>query len=314
LTPARPRAAFLGSPEFAVPSLRALVRIADVPLVVTQPARPAGRGRRIEPTAVQVAATALGLPVLEWERGQRRAVESRLADLQLDVLVVVAFGHILRPTALATARRGAVNVHASLLPRWRGVAPIERAILAGDSETGVTLMVLDAGIDTGPTLAMQRVTIGREDTRVSLTERLAQAGAQLLEAHLAAWVEGRLAAVPQPEAGASYAPKLEKSEGRLDWNDDAASLAARVRGLYSWPGAFTTLAGRDLKVHAAGALAAPATAPPGTIVRADAAGVEVACGSGRLELREVQLAGKARTAAVELVRGRVLRAGQRLGS
>jgi methionyl-tRNA formyltransferase len=225
----------LGSPEFAVPSLRALVRIAEVPLVVTQPARPAGRGRHIEPTAVQVrrrGARLAGPRMGAWPEACRR---SRLADLQLDVLVVVAFGHILRPTALATARLGAVNVHASLLPRWRGVAPIERAILAGDPETGVTLMVLDAGIDTGPTLAMQRVTIGHEDTRVSLTERMAQAGAQLLEAHLAAWVEGRLAAVPQPEAGASYAPKLEKSEGRLDWNEDAASLAARVRGLYSWP-------------------------------------------------------------------------------
>jgi methionyl-tRNA formyltransferase len=305
----------MGSPEFAVPSLQEMAARYDVALVVTQPDRPAGRGRQLEPTAVRRAAAALGLEVFTCERGQRHALESRLAALAPDVLVVVAFGLILKPSTLALARRGAVNVHASLLPRWRGVAPIERAILAGDTETGISIMMIDAGIDTGPVLARVAEAITPHDTRVSLTSRLASRGAAALVGALEEYLTGRLPAVPQAEAGACYAPRLEKAAGALDWQRDAVALWNQVRGLYEWPGAFTSIAGRVLKVHAAEPAAVPAGEVPGTIVEADPrGGVWVACGTGQLMLREVQLAGKSRVEAAALVRGRVLCAGMHLGS
>jgi len=309
-----PRVAFLGSPAFAVPSLGALVDCADVRLVVTQPDRPAGRGRRLEPTAVRRAAVEWGLPVRTWERGGRAALELELAGLDLDVLVVVAFGVILKPSTLAIARRGAINVHASLLPRWRGVAPIERAIVAGDAQTGVTLMVIDAGVDTGPILAARAEPIAADDTRVSLAARLAERGALLLAAELEAYVAGRTTPVPQPVEGVTYAPRLTKEEGRIDWQRDATAIADQVRGFYEWPGAFTRLGDLDLKVHVARPEPAAARGVPGTLVEADPKrGVRVACGAGALELLEVQLAGKPRVRATDLVRGRVLRAGARLG-
>jgi methionyl-tRNA formyltransferase len=309
----RARVAFLGSPEFAVPSLQALAEQCDIPLVVTQPDRPAGRGQRLEPTAVRRSARALGLPVREWERGARATIEAELRGLDLDLLVVVAFGIILKPSTLAIARRGALNVHASLLPRWRGVAPIERALLAGDTQTGVTLMLIDAGIDTGPLLAARPVTIAEDDTRVSLGSRLAVAGAALLGEHWRSFVEGTLVPVPQPALGASYAPRLEKQEGRMDWSRDAIDLDRQVRALYGWPGAWTRFGDENLKVHAARPEPAGALAPPGTIVDVDGGRVVVACGTGALELLEVQRAGKPRLAATALVHGRVLRAGMRLG-
>jgi len=310
------RVAFCGSPEFAVPSLHAVRAGFDVALVVTQPDRPAGRGRRVEPTPVRCVAEQYGLPVLTYARGDRAAFEARLAALGVEVLVVVAFGHILRPSTLAAVPRGAVNVHASLLPRWRGVAPIERAILAGDRVTGVSLMVLDAGVDTGPVLARRAVDIEAADTRVSLSARLAQAGAELLTAHLADWVRGTLPALPQPQEGATYAPRLEKEEGMLDWRRSAVELWNQVRGLYEWPGAFTTFGATVLKVHAAKPRLGAAAAAPGTLVTADAReGVRVACGGGgTLELEIVQLPGKPRVAATALAAGRILRPGLVLGA
>jgi methionyl-tRNA formyltransferase len=308
------RVAFFGSPEFAVPSLDAARRAFDVALVVTQPDRPAGRGRKVEPTPVRRAAEAAGLPVVTYVRSERAALDARLAELGIDVLLVVAFGHILKPPTLAAARRGAVNVHASLLPRWRGVAPIERAILAGDTVTGASLMVLDEGVDTGPVLAWRAVEIGTDDNRVSLTQRLAVTGAELVEAHLEDWVRGTLAAVPQPESGATYAPRLAKDEGRLDWRLGAVELWNRVRGLYDWPGAYTTIGDSLLKVHEARPHVARAAAAPGTVILADPKrGVQVACGSGTLELVLVQQPGRARVPAPALVAGRVLHAGLVLG-
>jgi methionyl-tRNA formyltransferase len=310
----RARVAFMGSPAFAVPSLHEVTRRCQVMLVVTQPDRPAGRGRRLEPTAVKCAASELGLPLCTYERGQRRELEARLADLALDLVVVVAFGHILKPSTLDLARHGAINVHASLLPRWRGVAPIERAMLAGDTTTGISLMRIDAGIDTGPVLARVPEAILAEDTRVTLTARLAERGAAALGSVVEEYLAGRLQPVPQDDMGACYAARLEKEEGRIHWQRDAVSLWNQVRGLYEWPGAFTSLAGQVLKVHAAEPASVPTGKPPGTIVEADARGnVWVACGAGRLGLCEVQLAGKPRVAAAALVRGRVLQAGMRLG-
>lgn len=308
------RVVFLGSPDFAVPSLQRLQSAHLVELVVTQPDRPAGRGRHLEPTPVHDAARALGLPILTYEKSARADLEARLAKLHPDVLVVVAFGHILKPTMLAAARRGAINVHASLLPRWRGVAPIERALAAGDAVTGVTLMQLDAGVDTGPMLAQRIVPIAPDDTRVSLRQRLAAEGAALLAEHLVAYVSGVLAAQSQPEVGATYAPRLAKEEGRVVWERDVLEIWNQVRAFAEWPGAVTTLRGTVLKLHTVRPLDLLVHAEPGTVLRADARAVHVACGRGTLELLEVQLAGKSRVGARDLVAGRVLRAGDRLGT
>ncbi len=309
------RIAFLGSPEFAVPSLEAVLQHFEVVLVVTQPDRPAGRGRKLEPTPVRRAANARDLPVLLYARRERATFEARLCELAVDVLVVVAFGHILKASTLGAVPHGAVNVHASLLPRWRGVAPIERALWAGDETTGTSLMVLDEGVDTGPVLARESLSIDPGDTRVTLTARLARLGADLLSAHLDGYIEGRIRPVAQPAAGATYAPRLEKSEGRLDWSLAARALERQVRALYEWPGAFTTLAGASLKVHRARAVDSVHAAPPGTLLEADGrTGVWVACGAGKLELVDVQIAGRSRVRARDLVAGRVFHPGQVLGS
>jgi methionyl-tRNA formyltransferase len=309
------RVAFFGSPEFAVPSLDAVAARLDVVLVVTQPDRPKGRGRQPVPTPVRAAAERRGLEVMLYERGRRADLEAGLRARGVDVLVVVAFGHILKPSTLAAVPHGAINVHASLLPRWRGAAPIERAILAGDAKTGVSLMVLDEGVDTGAVLGRTEVPIAADDNRVTLTNRLAQVGAALLGLHLADYVEGRAVAEPQPAIGITYAPRLERADAVLDFRADARALVDRVRGLYERPSAFTTVAGTVLKVHAARASALDAGPQPGTVVHADArSGVHVACGDGGIELVEVQLAGRNRAAARDLVAGRILRAGQILGA
>lgn len=314
MNPMRLRTAFLGSPAFAVPSLRAVASRHNVALVLTQPDRPAGRGRRLEPTAVRRAASEMGLEVETYERRRRLQIDERLGRLDLDVLVVVAFGHILRPSTLATARKGAVNVHASLLPRWRGVAPIERALLAGDAITGVTLMALDAGVDTGPLLGQRVVPIAPEDTRVSLTETLADEGAGLLVELLGPWVGDAITAVPQDDARATRAPRVEKSEGRIEWTHDPVRIWRQVRAFHGSPGAFTELAGATLKLHAVRPVDRMPARAPGTVTRADARhGVHVACGGGTLELLEVQLPGKRAVQATALASGRLIEVGSRLG-
>lgn len=308
------RVAFLGSPAFAVPSLQALASAFDVVLVLTQPERRAGRGLRLEPTAVWQAAQDLGLPVLTYEPKRRAAIETRLEDSRLDALVVVAFGHILRESTWNRARCGAINVHASLLPRWRGVAPIERALLAGDTTTGVSLMRIDAGVDTGAVLAQHAVPIASDETRLSLSAKLAQEGADLLLRHLDAFLRGALQAEVQDEASATYAPKLAKEEGHLDWQEEAVQVERRVRALTGWPGTYTELGDRMMKVHALRLAPGDSQEPPGTIVDADPRnGVHVACRRGLVQLLEVQLPGKPRAAAAALVQGRQLRQGQRLG-
>ncbi len=311
----RLRLAFLGSPEFAVPSLQGLASRHEVALVVTQPERPGGRGLLPTPTAVHEAATALHLPVVTVARRGRQQLEDSLRPLALDVLVVVAFGQILRQSTWETARRGALNVHASLLPRWRGVAPIERALLAGDTSTGVSLMVIEAGVDTGPVLARQALSIEPESTRAELTARLAAAGAALLLEHVEAYVAGSLVPEPQDATAATYASALRKEEGRIDWGASAAQIARQVRAFAGWPGTATEWAGVALKVHAV--RVANSTLPgvaPGTVVLADPRrGVQVACGEGVLDLLEVQLPGKARVPARTLVQGRGLVPGQVLG-
>jgi len=319
----RPRLVFLGSPPFAVPSLRAAPALCDVPLVLTQPDRPAGRGRRLVPTAVRDAATGLGLPVHTYLPRERRAITARLAAMQLDVLLVVAFGHILRPDLMATARCGALNVHASLLPRWRGASPIEQAILAGDRLSGVTLMQLDAGVDTGPMIASRQVAIDDDETRVSLLDKLAAAGAQVLHESLLPFLSGERQPRPQPQEGVALAPRLEKHHGLLHWQQAAVVLERQVRAFYGWPGCFTFLQDETLKVHAARAHSATTHEAAGTILSGPevriATGstpdaVLVACGAGIMELIDVQLPGKKRVAATELLRAGRLRGGMRLHS
>jgi methionyl-tRNA formyltransferase len=296
---------YAGTPEFAVASLEALAATFAVRAVLTQPDRPAGRGRALSPSPVKRRALALGIEVLQPASLRDPAALQALAALAPDVLVVVAYGLLLPPAVLAVPRLGCINVHASLLPRWRGAAPIQRAILAGDEESGVAIMRMEAGLDTGPVYALRRVPIGARDTALTLGQRLAVEGADLLTATLSAIEAGSASARPQPSAGASYAEKLDKSEAPLNWHFDAAELDRRVRAFVPWPVAETRWRGGTLKVHAAEPVAAAAGPPalPGTILAAGAAGIDVATGEGALRLTRVQQPGRKVVEAGEFARG-----------
>lgn len=321
------RAIFFGSPAFAVPSLEAAHAIAEVVGVVCQPDKPAGRGLTLTPPAVKVRAMELGLPVeqpvklktgefAEWVRAQRA-----------DVALVVAYGRILRRDVLDGPRLGCVNVHASLLPKYRGAAPITWAVVKGETETGVTLMKLDEGMDTGPTFARVTTPIGSEETAGELSERLARIGGQAVNESLGRYVAGGYELVPQDNAGATTAPMLTKDDGRIDWTIDARRVHDHVRGMNPWPGAFTTARGRPLKVHATRVLATgagsgeePSSAPrsgssPGQVVLADKSRMLVACGAGGIvELLTVQPEGKRAMRASEWAIGRGAAEGDVLGS
>ncbi len=301
------RLAFMGSPDFAVPSLRALHAAGHaIAAVYCQPPRPAGRGQPIRRCAVQVAAEALGLPVRTPARLRSdAAAQAAFSGLDLDAAIVAAYGLILPPAMLAAPRRGCLNVHASLLPRWRGAAPVQAAILAGDAESGVTIMQMDAGLDTGPMLLREAVPIGPATTATNLHDVLAALGARLI---LRALAENP-APVPQPDAGASYAPKLTREDGRIDWTRPAEELLRRVRALNPWPGTFTTFDSEVLKLLAA----EPGSGAglPGTVLDER---LLVACGIGAIRLLRVQLAGRAAMDAAAFLRGRPIRAGTRLGA
>ena len=299
------RLAFMGTPDFAVPALRALHRAGhEIAAVYCQPPRPAGRGHAVRQCAVHRAAEALGLPVRTPARLKRDpAAQADFAALGLDAAVVAAYGLILPEAMLAAPRRGCLNIHASLLPRWRGAAPIQAAILAGDSETGITIMQMDAGLDTGPMLLRGTVPIGPDTTASALHDVLAELGAPLV---LRALAENP-PPVPQPAEGVTHVAKLTREDGRLDWRDSAAALARRVRALNPWPGTFTTLDGETLKVLAAAE--APGKGDPGTALD-DA--LLIATGDGALRLTRVQAAGRAAMAGGAFVRGRRVSAGTRL--
>lgn len=307
---AKPRVVFAGTPEFAVPSLQAL--LADgwpVVGVLTQPDRPAGRGRRLVPGPVKRAALSGGLPVLQ-PVGLRDA-ESRasVAALEPELVVVAAYGLLLPQSVLDLPRLGCINVHASLLPRWRGAAPIQRAILAGDGETGISIMRMVRRLDAGPIHLMRRLAIGDQETAGELHERLASLGGEALIAALPGIVAGSLPAEPQPETGVTYAAKLEKDEARLDWSLSAARLARQVRAFNPWPVAETSLDGVRVRVWRARALAGDPTAEsmpdmPGTLRVDGGRRLKVATGEGWLELLEVQWPGKRVMTAAQALSGR----------
>jgi methionyl-tRNA formyltransferase len=281
----------MGSPEFALPSLRALTGHYSVIGVVTQPDRPSGRGRALTPPPVRLLADNLGLPVIQPSRLKEPAAMEQLQAWQPDLIVVAAFGQILRPAVLDLPRYGCINVHASLLPRWRGAAPIQAAILHGDAETGVTIMRMDPGIDTGPTLAMRNEPIHLVDSAGSLGARLARLGADLLIETLPGYLDGRYQPIPQPDSGATYAPMIQKTDGELNFAEPVELLERRVRAYQPWPGAFTAWRGQPLKILLARGEAAPVGLAPGArlILRGLPA---VAAGGGVLLLEQVQPAGK----------------------
>ncbi|MCC8445173.1 methionyl-tRNA formyltransferase, partial [Xanthomonas translucens] len=290
---------FAGTPDFAVPSLRAAAQRHEVVAVYTQPDRPAGRGRGLTPSPVKLEAVARGIPVLQPQTLRSPEALQTLRALQPDLMVVVAYGLILPKAVLAIPTHGCWNVHASLLPRWRGAAPIQRAIEAGDSETGVCLMQMEAGPDTGPVLMSQRTPIGDSDTGGQLHDRLAALGAQVLADGLGLLRAGiRPVPQPQPEVGVTYAHKLDKAQARLDWQQPAAQLALRVRAFNPWPITEAVLAGERVRIHGAVALELAHAQPPGTVLTASKQGIDIACGQGALRLRLLQReGGKAITAA-----------------
>ena len=293
------RIVFAGTPDFAVPSLRAAVAGGEVVAVYTQPDRPAGRGRGMAMSPVKREAAAAGIPVLQPQTLRDRQVQAQLRALQPDLLVVVAYGLILPRAVLSIPTHGCWNVHASLLPRWRGAAPIQRAIQAGDAHTGVCLTRMEAGLDTGPVLLQQATAIGADETGGQLHDRLAELGAQVLAEGLGLLRAGQLPlAQPQPEAGVTYAHKLDKAEARLDWGRPAVELAATVRAFNPWPVAEGVVAGERLRIHRAVALDQAHDAVPGTLRMAARDGIDIACGQGVLRLCVVQReGGRAITAA-----------------
>ncbi|MBS0439028.1 MAG: methionyl-tRNA formyltransferase [Proteobacteria bacterium] len=286
------RLVFAGTPEFAVPHLRAcLAENVEIAAVYTQPDRPAGRGRALAASPVKQAALAAGLAVEQPESLKSPEAQARLRELAPDLLVVVAYGLILPRKVLAIPRLGCWNVHASLLPRWRGAAPIQRAILAGDTQTGVCLMRMEAGLDTGPVLLRREIDIATGDTGGSLHDKLAALGAQVLGDGLRRTLSGEvLDAEPQPETGVTYAHKLDKSEARLDWNESSIALERKVRAFDPWPVAEADVSGERVRVWAAQALAG-ISASPGTIVAASKHGIDIACGEGAMRIQRLQRAG-----------------------
>jgi methionyl-tRNA formyltransferase len=300
------RIGFMGSPDFAVPALRALADAGhEIAAVYCQPPRPAGRGQAVRKCPVQVAAEAMGFLVRTPARLRRDlAAQAEFAGLGLDIAVVAAYGLILPEAMLAAPKRGCLNIHASLLPRWRGAAPIQAALLAGDTETGVTIMQMDAGLDTGAMLLRGVVPIGPATTASDLHDALAALGAKLVVQAIAA----PPAPVAQPEEGATYAAKLARDDGRIDWRRDAAALDRQIRALNPWPGTFTTLDGAVLKILAATPVMGSGV--PGTVIDA---GLTVACGAGALRLLKVQAPGRAALPADAYLRGRAVAAGTVLG-
>jgi methionyl-tRNA formyltransferase len=301
------RLGFAGTPEFAVPALDALDAAHRVCAVFTQPDRPAGRGRPLHASPVKALAILRGLPVHQPASFTSPEVLATLRSLELDALVVVAYGLILPPAALECPKLGCINIHASLLPRWRGAAPIQRAVLAGDSKTGVTIMRMEPGLDTGPMLATREIDIGADDTAKTVHDRLAPLGAELIGETLTALHAGRVREVRQPSEGVTYAEKINKAEARIDWRQDAAQISRCVRAFNPWPIAETRLDGAQLRIWEAQALEFAGPVPQaGAVLAATHAGIDVACGRGVLRILRLQLAGRKPLAPREFLQGQPL--------
>ena len=308
------RIAFMGSPDFAVPALRALHAAGhEIACVYAQPPRPAGRGQKETPCPVHRAALELGLPVRTPARVKRDTAEhAAFAALDLDVAVVAAYGLILPKAMLDAPRRGCLNIHASLLPRWRGAGPIQAAILAGDAETGITIMRMEEGLDTGPMLLREATPIGPRMTTPEVHDALAEIGARLILRAL----DENPAPVPQPESGVTYAPKIAKEDGRLDWTAPAEALDRRIRALTPWPGCFFHHGAEVIRVLAAEPTEGQGA--PGTVLDAPAraggeSGPVIACGTGALRLLRLQRAGRAALPAPDFLRGYALPPGGVVG-
>jgi methionyl-tRNA formyltransferase len=307
----------MGTAELSRDSLRALLASPQVQVVavVTQPDRPKGRELKLQPSPVKALALQASLPVLQPERARDEAFLGALRDLQPDLIAVAAYGQILPQSILDLPRHGCLNVHTSLLPRYRGAAPIQWAILNGDAETGVTIMKMDAALDTGDILTQATTPIHPEDNSETLHNRLARMGAELLVRTLPDYVAGELTSRPQPTEGVSYAPKIKKQDGHIDWNQPAIALWNRVRGLVPWPGAFSYLPGQPqphlLKIWQAEVV--ERTGQPGEVLQADKAGIVVGCGREALRILSLQREGGRRLPAQDFLAGHPLHPGQKLG-
>ena len=289
------RVVFMGTPDFSVPALEAIHAQHQVVCVYTQPPRPAGRGKKDRPTPVHARALDLGLPVRHPARLRDTADQAAFAALDADVAVVVAYGLILPQAVLDAPRHGCLNIHASLLPRWRGAAPIHRAIMAGDAETGVCIMQMEAGLDTGPVLLREATAIGETETTGALHDRLSGMGARLITQALSRLPQ--LTAQPQPDAGVTYAHKIDKTEARVDWTQDAASIARQINGLSPFPGAWCDTPSGRLKLLQAAAV--DQHAPAGSVLP----DLTIACGTGAVRILMAQREGKRAMDAAEILRG-----------
>jgi len=299
------RIVFAGTPDFAVPSLRAAAQRNEVVAVYTQPDRPAGRGRELTPSPVKREALLRGIEVVQPENFKSAVSKAALRALQPDLMIVVAYGLILPQSVLDIPTYGCWNVHASLLPRWRGAAPIQRAIEAGDRESGICLMQMEKGLDTGPVLLSQTLEIGTSETGGQLHDRLAALGAQVLADGLGLLRANiRPVPMPQPEHGVTYAHKLDKAEARLDWSQPATVLANKVRAFNPWPMAEAQVVGERLRLHGAVALDEAHNATPGSLLRAGRDGLDIACGEGALRIRTLQREGGKAITAADYLNGR----------
>jgi methionyl-tRNA formyltransferase len=309
------RVGFAGTPPFAATALAAILNAGfHVVAVLTRPDRPRGRGLKLTPSAVKAIALERRLPLFQPATLNDQAARAELAGAALDVLVVAAYGLILPQPVLETPRHGCINIHASLLPRWRGAAPIQRALLEGDAQTGISIMQMDAGLDTGALISARAVSIGPRDSAATLTLRLAATGGEAIVETLI-WLQrdGRVDAVPQQNDGASYARKISRDDAAIDWRVPALAIDRQVRALNPVPGAVTSLAGKPIKIWAS----EPAPGhlgTPGTVVRADSGGLVVACGEGALAVRELQRAGGRRLSAADFLSGNPIETGSRMGA
>jgi len=299
----------MGTPEFAVPSLLACLDVGEVVAVVTQADKPKGRGQQLAFSPVKEAALARGLTVLQPAKLKNTGFGEELKKLGAEVGVVTAYGKILPKDVLDAPVHGCVNVHGSLLPRFRGAAPIQWAVAHGDAKTGVCLMKMDEGLDTGPVISCRELPIKPTDTSASLHDKLSGLGGELIRNDLPRFLSGELKPVPQPAEGVVYAPMIEKEDGQLDFNRPAVDLERRMRAFHPWPGAFTFLEGKLLKVHRA--QVKDGKGAPGEVLAAGPQGLEVACGEGSLLLLEVQPEGKRSMAAGDFLSGRKLSVGSR---